>query len=109
MATYPMDPMNPPKHFAMPRIAFTYLSGLGSLWIKGKQNGVRNQFIFGDTLVYNEVGPAIYEQFLPKALADGSFIATPEPQVVGHGLEKIQEALNLHMKGVSAKKLIVTL
>ncbi|KAJ9609807.1 hypothetical protein H2200_006135 [Cladophialophora chaetospira] len=109
MATYPMDPMKMPKHFVMPRIGFTYLSGMASIWIKGKRNGVRSQFIFGDTLVDNEVGPAIYETFLPKALADGSFRATPEPEVVGHGLEKVQYALDVHIKGVSAKKLVVTL
>jgi NADPH:quinone reductase-like Zn-dependent oxidoreductase len=109
MATYPMDPMKMPKNFAMPRMAFTYITGLTSLWIKAKRHGVRSQFIFGDTLVDNEVGPLIYETFLPQALADGSFVATPEPEVIGHGLQQIQNALNVHMKGVSAKKLVVTL
>jgi NADPH:quinone reductase-like Zn-dependent oxidoreductase len=109
MATYPLDPMNLPKHFVMPTVAYTYLSGMASLWVKGKRHGVRSQFIFGDTLVDNEVGPAIYEQFLPKALEDGTFVAAPEPEVVGHGLEQIQHALDVHMKGVSAKKLVVTL
>jgi NADPH:quinone reductase-like Zn-dependent oxidoreductase len=109
MATYPLDPMNLPKRFVMPIMAYTYLSGMAALWIKAKRYGVRSQFIFGDTLVDNEVGPAIYEQFLPQALADGSFIAAPEPQIVGHGLEMIQHALDIHVKGVSAKKPVVTL
>ncbi|EXJ57894.1 hypothetical protein A1O7_05317 [Cladophialophora yegresii CBS 114405] len=109
MATYPLDPMNMPKRFVMPTIAYTYLSGMAALWIKAKRYGVRSQFIFGDTLVDNEVGPVVYEQFLPKALADGSFVAAPEPEIVGHGLEEIQRALDVHMKGVSAKKPVVTL
>lgn len=109
MATYPMDPLNMPKNFVMPRMAYNYLTGLAGLWVKAKRNGVRSQFIFGDTLVDNEVGPLTYQQFLPKALEDGSFVATPEPEVVGHGLEKIQHTMDVHMKGVSAKKLIVVL
>lgn len=109
MATYPMDPLNLPKRFAMLHIAYTYLSGMASLWLKAKWHGVRSQFIFGDTLVDNEVGPAIYEHFLPKGLEAGSFVPAPEPQVFGHGLEKIQDAMDLHKKGVSAKKIVVTL
>ena len=109
MATFPMDPMNLPKTFVMPRVGYTFMTGMASIWIKGKRNGVRHQFVIGDTLADNEVGPLIYEQFLPKALADGTFVPAPEPQVVGHGLEQIQRTLDLHVKGVSAKKLIVTL
>ena len=109
MATYPIDPTNLPKRFVMPTMGFNYLTGIASLWIKAKRNGVTSQFIFGDTLVDNEIGPMIYEQYLPKALEDGTFVASPEPQVVGHGLENIQRALDLHVKGVSARKLVVTL
>jgi Zn-dependent alcohol dehydrogenase len=46
---------------------------------------------------------------VPKALETGQLQVQPEPIVVGHGLEKIQEAMDLLKKGVSAKKVVVTL
>jgi NADPH:quinone reductase-like Zn-dependent oxidoreductase len=65
--------------------------------------------IFGTTLADNGVGKAIYEDFLPWALSRGTFVPSPVPEVTGHGLDAIQDAVNLVMKGVSAKKLVVTL
>lgn len=37
--------------------------------------------IYGSSLKNNEVGPAIFEAFLPQALADGRYIAAPGPSV----------------------------
>lgn len=108
MATYP-TPATPPKRFVMLQTIVIYLSGMLSLWFKAKRYGVRSAYIFADSLVDNEVGPMIYEQFLPKALAAGTFVAAPEPEVVGHGLENVQRALDLNRKGVSAQKVVVTL
>lgn len=72
-------------------------------------SGVGAKFIFGSNLKDNEVGNVIYTDFLPKALAEGRFMAAPDPQVVGKGLEYIQAALDLQKKGVSAKKVVVSL
>ena len=36
-------------------------------------------------------------------------MAAPEPQVVGKGLGRIQEALDTCKRGVSAKKVVVSL
>jgi hypothetical protein len=77
--------------------------------LKQKLKGVGTKPIWGTDLMANEVGKAIYEEFLPQALAEGKYIAAPDPQVVGKGLEHVQEAMNLNKKGVSAKKLVVTL
>jgi NADPH:quinone reductase-like Zn-dependent oxidoreductase len=71
--------------------------------------GVRAKFVEGLGLKSNEVGKMIYGDFLPKALAAGKYVCAPEAVVVGHGIEKIQEALDLQKKGVSAQKLVVTL
>ncbi|KAI1611868.1 zinc-binding oxidoreductase CipB [Exophiala viscosa] len=71
--------------------------------------GVTMKHIFGTTLKDNEVGKAIYEDFLPKALQAGSFVPAPEPLIIGHGLENIQLAVDRYSKGVSARKLVVTL
>ena len=79
------------------------------MWTKGKMRGVGSRFILASTLVENGVGKAMYEDFLPKALEEGGFVAAPEPVVVGKGLEKIQGAFEVQKKGVSAKKVVVSL
>ncbi|KFY06926.1 hypothetical protein V492_07607 [Pseudogymnoascus sp. VKM F-4246] len=71
--------------------------------------GVGAKFIFGSDLKDNEVGPAVFEHFLPKALEEGAYKCAPEPLEGGHGLESIQEAFELSKKGVSAQKVVVTL
>lgn len=87
------------------QVAYTVVSGN----IKSRRNGVSSKMIFGSELIANEIGKAIYEDFLPQALANGTFVPAPEAQVVGKGLEKVQEAMELSRKGVSAKKIVVTL
>lgn len=71
--------------------------------------GVGAKFVFGSDLKDNEVGPAIFEHFLPKALEEGAFKCAPEPLEGGQGLESIQEAFELSKKGMSAQKVVVTL
>ena len=51
----------------------------------------------------------VYLDFLGPALAEQQFVPAPEPQIVGQGLHKINEALDLNKKGVSAKKIVVSL
>ena len=71
--------------------------------------GVSAKFVMGSSLKDDEVGEAVYVEFLPRALEEGKFVAAPEPQVVGEGLECVQEAYEVQKKGVSAKKVVVTL
>lgn len=71
--------------------------------------GVTSKFVMGSDLRKNEVGEAVYGDFLEKALESGKYIAAPEPEIAGHGLEKIQDAYEVFKKGVSAKKIVVTL
>lgn len=77
--------------------------------IENPPEGISIGRIFGITLKDNAVGRAIYVDYLPKALAAGTFIPAPAPQIVGKGLEHIQQAVNQIMEGVSATKLVVTL
>jgi hypothetical protein len=65
--------------------------------------------IWGGTLKDNEVGPAIYRDFLPLALASGAYRAEPKAIIAGHGLSEIPGALQQLRKGVSAKKLVVSI
>ncbi|KAL2871249.1 zinc-binding alcohol dehydrogenase family protein [Aspergillus lucknowensis] len=71
--------------------------------------GIASKFIFGGDLKDNEVGPAVFEAFLPKALAAGTFQAKPSAEVVGRGLESVQQGLDDLKAGVSAKKFVITL
>ena len=71
--------------------------------------GVTVKHIFGTTLKDNEVGKAVYEDFLPKALKAGTFVPAPEPLIAGKGLGSVQGAVDLQQKGVSAAKVVVTL
>jgi NADPH:quinone reductase-like Zn-dependent oxidoreductase len=71
--------------------------------------GVVVKMVFGTTLKENDVGKAIYEDFLPKALKAKSFVPAPEPLVAGKGLESIQAAVDLQAKGTSARKVVVSL
>ncbi len=92
----------------IPKLA-RVISSTASLMVKARLRGIRTKSIYGSSLMANEVSKVIYTDFLPKALADGSFVAAPEPTVVGRGLERIQYALDVNKKGVSAKKVVVLL
>jgi NADPH:quinone reductase-like Zn-dependent oxidoreductase len=92
----------------------TYLMGMVGGMIKSNARrlwtGVEAKFILLDDLVDpKSVVARIYTEFLPQALQKGQFVPAPPPQVVGKGLNKIQEALDLQRKGVSGKKLVVKL
>ena len=72
--------------------------------------GVRAKMVFGtgDFLMKPEIGPAVFETFLPQALAQRKYKVAPEPFVVGTtGLEGLQEGFDILKKGVSVKKIVV--
>ncbi|KAL9110685.1 MAG: hypothetical protein Q9227_004862 [Pyrenula ochraceoflavens] len=71
--------------------------------------GVKVNGIFGTTLKDNQVGKAIYVDYLPKALKAGTFVPSPGPMIAGKGLESVQGAVDTIMKGVSATKVVVSL
>ena len=108
MASYPV-PQPPPKNFVVLTMAASAMSGMANIWVKSKMRGIRTAFIYGSSLLYNEVGKAVYVEYLPKALADGTFVPAPEPHVIGKGLECIQAGYDLQKEGVSAKKIVVSL
>jgi NADPH:quinone reductase-like Zn-dependent oxidoreductase len=95
--------------FALPRLLFKLVSANVSLQFKTRPRGIGTKFIFGTSLKDNEVSTAIYQDFLPSALAEGRYVAAPEPTVVGYGLGDVQNALDIQRKGVSAKKVVVSL
>jgi NADPH:quinone reductase-like Zn-dependent oxidoreductase len=76
---------------------------------KAKRYGIVEKFYDASSVVDNEIGPAIYQDFLGAALADGRFRPAPPAKVVGHGLEAVQAAFDIQRKGVSATKIVVAL
>lgn len=76
---------------------------------QARRRGVGVGSIWGGTLADNDVGPAIYQTFLPAALASGAFRPAPPPRVTGTGLDCIPAALATLRKGVSASKIVVTI
>jgi len=94
---------------ALVRIGLRLVAGNVALQARCLVRGIRTRFVWGSSLRNNEVGPMLWSRFLPEALAAGGFVAAPTPQVVGHGLENVQVALDTLRGGVSARKLVVTL
>jgi hypothetical protein len=108
MASYPV-PSPPPKTFVLLKIISYWVSRSILYWVRSKVRGIGYKLVVGDELVDNGIGRAIYRDFLPVALQRGTFVAAPDPLVVGKGLEYVQEGLDLMRKGVSAKKIVVSL
>ncbi|KAK8103164.1 Dehydrogenase azaJ [Apiospora sp. TS-2023a] len=100
-------PTPPNKDAGLPARIWCMLSFSVWLWYQSVRHGIESNVVIGTTLEGNEVGKAIYEDFLPRALATGRFVAAPEAEVVGKELEFVQIALDRLKKGVSAKKLVV--
>ena len=65
--------------------------------------------VIAPTLVHSELGSAIYNTWLPEALAAGQMKCKPDPLVFGRGLDRIQGALDRWKDGVSAQKIVVEL
>jgi NADPH:quinone reductase-like Zn-dependent oxidoreductase len=107
MASYPVR--QPPSTHYLLQTVFYIVSWSIFMWFKSRARGVRTKFIFASSLVDNGVGKAIYEDFLPKALVEGTYVAGRDPLVVGKGLEYIQAGFDLQKKGMSAKKVVVSL
>ncbi|KAF2816966.1 GroES-like protein [Mytilinidion resinicola] len=57
----------------------------------------------------NEVGKAVWGEWVTPALEKGLLRCKPNPRIIGHGLEKIQVGVDELRKGVSAEKLVITL
>jgi NADPH:quinone reductase-like Zn-dependent oxidoreductase len=70
---------------------------------------VQAAVIAGTSLRDDEVGPMIYRDFLPSALASGRYVAAPAPKVIGRGLEAFQHAVDTQRAGISGYKLVVDL
>lgn len=107
MVTFPV-PQKQPLNFVFLRTAGYFVSSLIYYKIRGARKGFKSSLVAIGPTLENGVARYVFTEFLPKALEARSFLLAPEPEVVGHGLEMVQEAFELLRKGVSAKKLVVT-
>ncbi|PVH86155.1 GroES-like protein [Cadophora sp. DSE1049] len=71
--------------------------------------GVEVKKVYAPSILSNNIGKAVFEDFLPKALEAGAYVTAPEPIVAGKGLEGIQVGVDLLRNAVSAKKVVVAL
>jgi len=78
-------------------------------WRKSRRVGFRAQFFDASSVIDNEIGRYIYQDYLGQALAAGSFRPAPPPQVVGTSLNDVQAAFDIQRRGVSAAKVVVGL
>jgi NADPH:quinone reductase-like Zn-dependent oxidoreductase len=97
------------SRFERARVTRRLIASNIALQASARPNGVGLSYIFGSSIKNTEVSNAIFRDFLPAALAEGRYIATPKPTVVGHGLGDIQAAMDRQRHGVSAAKLVVSL
>ena len=80
------------------------------LMVSPPPEGVHGRFVFGANLTFDEaLAKAIWAGFLGQALEKGSVVPKPDPLVAGHGLGEIQKGMDLQKKGVSARKVVVTI
>lgn len=95
------------KALRSPQVGSAHITRYSSSVIKCKLS----RLIVNDTshLFENKTLESIWAKFLPEALKNKSLKLAPEPLVVGKGLEKIPEAIAISRKGVSARKLVVSL
>ncbi|MFB2583343.1 zinc-binding alcohol dehydrogenase family protein [Herbiconiux liukaitaii] len=91
------------------RVTIRLIAANIALQFSARPHGVGLKYIFGTDIKKNTVSTAIFRDFLPDALADGSYTATPKPTVVGHTVGDFQHAMDLQRAGVSATKLVVSL
>ncbi|KAK3646435.1 hypothetical protein LTR56_008533 [Elasticomyces elasticus] len=74
---------------------------------EGLPEDVTVSYCWGTTIANDEVGAALWGGWITSALANGALKGRPYAEVVGQGLEALQEACERMAKGVSAKKLVV--
>lgn len=113
MASPPVSFYEQPRRrglsLARVRLFLTLGTRTALLQVRSRSRGIRASFIWGSAIAASPVGPALWGGYLPAALASGRHHLYPEAHIAGHGLPAIQEAIDTLRRGVSARKLVVTL
>ena len=56
-----------------------------------------------------EFGHWLFNDWLEKSLEDKTFVPSPAIERIDGGIQSVQQALDIHAKGLSGKKLVITL
>jgi hypothetical protein len=78
---------------------------------RGEDDDVEAKMVWDASIVSENkmLGIKLFREWLEPALADGILKPKPDPEIVGKGLEAIQEGLDMSSQGMSDKKLVVSL
>jgi NADPH:quinone reductase-like Zn-dependent oxidoreductase len=91
-------------------LAITLLWKVLKQAIISRFTGVKVKFIdLKDTYEPKGHMAQVFREYLPRALAERQFVPAPDPVVMGKGLDIIQKAIDIQIKGVSAQKIIISL
>ncbi|SCU77237.1 LAMI_0A00232g1_1 [Lachancea mirantina] len=71
--------------------------------------GVSSKFILLSELRSSGVEEAVFGNFIPAGLKNGSFVPSPPSRVIGNSLAAIQNGLEELKKGTSAEKLVIVI
>jgi len=107
MVSFPR-PEPEPKTLFLPRTITFFASWFISTTIKTRVKGISWKMVTVDQMANNGIGKTVYTDYLPKALKEGSYIAAPDPEIVGEGLESIQTAYTRQEQGMSGVKAVVS-
>lgn len=103
-------PGGPPTKGGLAMVGFVFNLQVtnASLAVRSKVRGVSSKFIISDAsdVPFWDV---LHKDFLPAALAQGSFKPAPTAEIYGTGLESIYDGMEKLKLGVSAKKLVIAL
>jgi hypothetical protein len=94
---------------ALMRVGVQMVARTVALQSRCAVRGIRARFVWGSTLMNNEVGPMLWEHYLPAALEARRHVPAPPAHVVGSGLENVQVAMDQLRIGVSGQKLVISL
>ena len=98
-----------PKSVVLPRTIAFYASWFLFTTIKTRVRRIAWKLAIVEEMSRNGVGEAIFKSFLPRALAEGSFVPAPKPEIVGIGLDEVQRAYRHQARGMSAQKAVVVI
>lgn len=75
-----------------------------------KPTGVETSVTFAAKIcIDKEFGNWLFNEWLAKSLEDKTFVPSPAIEKIDGGIQSVQKALDIHAKGLSGKKLVLTL
>ena len=65
--------------------------------------------VLGLALSEDRVVEHVWKKWMPHALKSGQLKCLPDAEIVGYGIDKVNQACELIQQGVSGKKLVVVI